>query len=189
MDVVGAVTAGAAGLAAVFGGLNLYVSGQRELNKWTRETLVETFVTFLDASFKNGSACGFLLRKSPPEPERHRLRAAAVAAHDLEAETLTRLRLLAPSRVVRSAEALLDAEHRVATACFSDSLPPVEDLHSLFEPVRQARAQLLESARSTMRLPEAAGTAPFPRNNSWREFRTIVHETAEQDGAAAHDEI
>ena len=36
---LGVATAGAAGLAAVLAGVNLYVSGRRELDKWTREAL------------------------------------------------------------------------------------------------------------------------------------------------------
>jgi hypothetical protein len=51
VNVIGAIAAGAAGLAAVLAGVNLYVSGRRELNKWTRETLVELFVSFLETSF------------------------------------------------------------------------------------------------------------------------------------------
>ena len=50
MNVVGAVTAGAARLAAILAGVNLYVSGRRKMNKWTRETLVGIFVAFLDAT-------------------------------------------------------------------------------------------------------------------------------------------
>ena len=46
------MTGGAAGLAAVLAGVNLYVSGRRELHKWTREALVEALVIFLDTSFK-----------------------------------------------------------------------------------------------------------------------------------------
>jgi hypothetical protein len=50
VDVTGAVTAGAAGLAAILAGVNLYVSGRREVHKWTHEALVEALVIFLDTS-------------------------------------------------------------------------------------------------------------------------------------------
>jgi hypothetical protein len=160
------------------------LSGRRELNKWTRDTLVELFVTFLDASFKQGTACGVLLRTSPPDPDRHRLRTEVVTAHDVEIATLTRLRLLAPPRVVTSALALLETEERVAAACFLESLPPADDLESLFEPVRRARALLLEAARSALRLRNPGGTGHFGRSTSWREFRAILRDAAEQDRTA-----
>jgi hypothetical protein len=137
MTIVGAVTACAAGLAAIFAGANLYLSGRREFNKWTRDTLVELFVTFLDASFKHGSACGVMLRTSPPSSQRHSLQQAAVTAHELEVETLTRLRLLAPAEAVRAAMALLETERQVAAPCFLESVPQHEDPETLFQSVQQ----------------------------------------------------
>jgi hypothetical protein len=181
--VVGAITAGAAGLAAVFAGLNLYLSGRRELNKWTRDTLVELFVAFLDASFKHGSACGALLRTSPPDPQRYRLQATAIAAHNLELETLTRLRLLAPAEAVRAAVALLETEYQEAAPCFLESLPQPEDPESLFEPVRQARARLLGTARSALRLRDVAGTGYFGRSASYRDLRNAHEASTEHNGA------
>ena len=182
--VIGAVTAGAAGLAAVFAGLNLYLSGRRELDKWTRDTLVELFVAFLDASFKHGSACGVVLRTLPRDSQRYHLQKAAIAAHDVELETLTRLRLLAPAEVVRAAMALLEAERRVAAPCFLMSIPQPEEPDILFEPVRQARARLLETARSALKLREVAGTGYFDRSTSWRDFRNVFEASTEQNGVA-----
>jgi hypothetical protein len=183
--VVGAVTAGAAGLAAVFAGLNLYLSGRRELNKWARDTLVELFVAFLDASFKHDGACGVLLRTSPPDSQRHRLQAAAIAAHDLELETLTQLRLLAPAEAVRAAMALLETEYQVAASCFLESSPQPEDPDSLFVPVQQARARFLEAARSALRLRDVAGTGHFARSTMWRDLRSAYETPTEHDGAAS----
>jgi len=51
------VTAGAAGIAALLSGINLYVSGRREEHRWNREALIEAFVTFLGASFTLNAAC------------------------------------------------------------------------------------------------------------------------------------
>jgi hypothetical protein len=101
VDVVGAVTAAAAGLAALLAGVNLYVSGRREIDKWTREALVEALVVFLDASFKQSGPCAsFASLSSPAEGGQH-LRTAVIATHDLQTDTLTRLRLLAPSALSR----------------------------------------------------------------------------------------
>jgi hypothetical protein len=178
-EIVGAVTAGAAGLAAVFAGANLYLSGRRELNRWTRDTLVELFVAFLDASFKHGSACGVILRTSPLDIQRDSLRRAAIAAHDLELETLTRLRLLAPPQAVTAAMALLQCEYLLAAPCFLESVPPPDDPETLLEPVRRARAVLLEAARSALRLQDVSGTGRFDRSTSWREFRNALNPIAE----------
>jgi hypothetical protein len=54
VNVIGAVTAGAAGLAAVLAAINLYLTGRREVHKWTREALVEALVMYLDTSIKQG---------------------------------------------------------------------------------------------------------------------------------------
>jgi hypothetical protein len=87
MNVVGAVTAGAAGLAAVLAGVNLYVSGRREMDKWTRETVVEIFVAFLTASFKHGAVCRSLFRDAPADPGRQHLRADVVAVQQQQRTT------------------------------------------------------------------------------------------------------
>jgi hypothetical protein len=41
-----------------------------------------------------------------------------IATHDLQTDTLTRLRLLAPSRVVTAAEVLHQAEHKLVALSF-----------------------------------------------------------------------
>ena len=84
------------------------------------EAPVEAFVAFMDASFRQSGACRTLTsRGSLPDVERDRLRAAVVEAHDLENDVLTRLRLLAPSRVVEAAQALHEAEHKLVTTAAS----------------------------------------------------------------------
>ena len=46
-----AISAVAATVAAVLAGINIYLTRRGENVKWARETLVETFTEFLDASF------------------------------------------------------------------------------------------------------------------------------------------
>jgi hypothetical protein len=180
MDWVGAVTAGAAGLAAVFAGVNLYLSGRRELDKWTRETLVETIATFLDASFKHASACRSIYRLSPEADELDRLRRASLAAHDLENESLTRLRLLAPSAVVEAARKLIESEYYLSEPCFLSPAP--EDTSDvLIQPVHRNRAQFIEAARSALGLREKAGTGAFDKNVNWRNLRILVEEAQKED--------
>lgn len=187
MSVVGAVTAGAAGLAAVLAAVNLYVSGRRELSRWKRETLVEAFVTFLDASFGQNAACRTLTTSgiTPTGQERNRLRAKVVAAHDIETDTLTRLRLLAPSKVVMAAEALHEAEHRLVAASFAEPVPAAEALEVIRMPVRRARANLLESARATLRLRDTAGITHHHHETGWHEFLSSAH-TGEEGRAPNH---
>jgi hypothetical protein len=172
MDVTAVVTAGAAGLAAVLAGINLYVSGQRELRKWTREALLEVVVTFLDASFSHSSACRVTSPSGPvPEVEWRRLRKAAVVAHHAETNTLTRLRLLAPSKVVRDAEALHETEHELVAVCFAGELPTREELDEALAPVRRAREKFLQSARSALQLSDTAPITHRHRDTGWYEIR------------------
>jgi hypothetical protein len=180
MNWVGAVTAGAAGLAAVLAGANLYISGRRELNKWTRETLVETIAVFLDASFKHTSACRAIFRHSPEIRERNRLRSAILAAHDVENEALTRLRLLASPSVVEAAQTLMDAEYDLAEPCFYNSIP-VDNSDILVRPVNQGRAQFIEAARSALGLREVTGTGSFNTNVNWRNLRALLNEATKED--------
>jgi hypothetical protein len=180
MNVVGAVTAGAAGLAAILSGANLYLSGRRELDKWTRETLVEIFVLFLDASFKQTSASLAIMSELPPQLERNRLRQIILESHDKEKEALTRLRLMAPPRVVESARVLMDSEHALAEPCFMESLP-IDSSADLIERVRQGRTRFLQSARSALGLRVTAGTGDFGETVSWRELRIFFGEGATQE--------
>jgi hypothetical protein len=90
MDVIGAVTAGAAGLAAALSSFNLYISGRPDLHKWRRDALVEAFVKFMQAGFNQTRACHALVMATLPI-DRHSLRGILVNGHDLESEILTRL--------------------------------------------------------------------------------------------------
>jgi hypothetical protein len=117
VDLIGAVTAGAAVLAAALAAVNLYITGRREIHKWTREALVEALVLFLDTSIKQGGMCAAERSwDSLPDSERYRIRRDVIAVHDLQTEILTRLRLLAPSRVVTAAQAVHEAGHELMAA-------------------------------------------------------------------------
>jgi hypothetical protein len=184
VDVTGLVTAGAAGLAAVLAGANLWISGRRELNKWKREALVEAFVTFLDASFKQNGTCTKLTSPGlKTSTERHRLHIAAVEAHDMETDTLTRLRLLAPSRLIAAAEALHEAEHRLVATCFTQPLPLEETLDTVRLAARSARVKLLESARQALRLRDTAAIGHSHRGTGWYEFRSLIEDDPGQQTA------
>jgi hypothetical protein len=104
-----------------------------------------------------------------------------VEAQYLETDTLTRLRLLAPSRVVTAAEALHEAEHKVVDVCFAEPLASAETLESAREPVRRARAQLLESARSTLHLRDTAAIGHHHHDTNWHEFRSITQAASNKE--------
>jgi hypothetical protein len=175
MDVIGSVTAGAAGLAATLAGVNLYLSGRRELDKWIREALMEIFVLFLDASFKHASTCRTILFDVPPPHEADRLRSEILEAHDVATRALTRLRLLAPPSVVKAATTLLNAEYLLAEPCFSQPCSREEALE-LIKAVRRHRTKLLESTRSALGLRQAKGTGGFELNLSWRDLHRRLNE-------------
>jgi hypothetical protein len=99
----------------------------------------------------------------------------------MEVDALTRLRLLATSRVVRAAQALLEAEHTLATACFADPLPPTEDHESLLKSVRQARTHFVEAARSALQLRDPTGSDHYGSFTSWHEMRAIIRDAEKQD--------
>ena len=65
------LTAGAASVAALLSGVNLYVSGRREEQRWNREALIEAFVTFVGASFSFNAACtaGGRVGRNDQEPQ------------------------------------------------------------------------------------------------------------------------
>lgn len=176
MDLIGAVTAGAASLAAVLAGVNLYVSGRRELHKWTREALVEALVVFLDTSIKQSGLCANAASLSSlPDSERNRLRRAVIATHDLQTETLTRLRLLAPSHVVTAAEALHRAGHELVFICFIEPMQSTEANKSTLLLVQHTRQRFLDSARSTLRLSDTAAIGHGKSNTGWHEFRSSTY--------------
>lgn len=181
MNIIGSVTAAAAGLAAVLAGANLYLSGRREVDKWIRETLMEIFVLFLDASFKHASLCRtVLVDVTPSQPELNRLRSDILEAHDVATRGLTHLRLLAPPAVVEAATELLNAEYLLAKPCFSEPSSREEALE-LIRTVRKRRAQMLESTRSALGLRETKGTGDFELNLSWRDLRKRLNDATTEE--------
>ena len=173
MNLIGAVTAGAAVAAAILSGVNLYLSGRRELNKWTRESLINVLAIFLDASFKHASACRSIFRLAPTQDEVKRLRKAIIAAHEIENEQLTRLRLLAPPSVVTTAQKLKESEYYLAEPCFL-SFNPDDSSDVLIQPVWRCRANFIKAARAALGLREAAGTGSYDKDVQWRNLRHLL---------------
>jgi hypothetical protein len=177
MDVIGAVTAAAAGLAAALSGFNLYVSGRRDFHKWRRDALVEAFVTFMQAGFNQTRAC-HAIATATMSFDRDHLREIVVNGHDLESETLTRIRLLAPASVVKAAEMVHEAIHKQVEVFFAEPLPAAEIRDSSEMLVRHARTQFLDASRSALRLGATYIIEHPYRGTGWYEFRPLTGRSA-----------
>ncbi len=184
MNVVGYITAAAAGLAAILSGINLWLSGRRELNRWAREALVEALVSFFDTSFKLRSSCRELIFLAHnKDSEAATIRRSIVAAHDYETDTLTRLRLLAPSRVVKAAEILHEADHAIIDAYYAES--PQNEFEQALSNARSARIEFISAARFAFRLRDTAPIQHRHEGTSWWRFRDSTPALTDNQDARA----
>jgi hypothetical protein len=174
MDVVGTVTAGAAGLAALLSAVNLYISGQRETQKWKRDSLVELLVISFDTSWRIRSLCMSLAADSDHGKRIELLKEISVN-HKIETDTLTRLRLLAPSRVVRAAEALHEAGHKLVDASLDQPIES-EKTDSAHEKLHRVRAEFITAARAAIHLRDPAPVGHRHAGTRWNDLLTEVNE-------------
>ena len=192
MDWVGIVSAAAAGLAAILAGVNLYISDRRDLNKWTRETLIETLTLFLDASFGYASACRNLFRLSPEGREVNSMRRVILAQHDAEANALTRLRILAPPSVVENEVKLLEAEYHLAEPCFVDPASidvSLETYYALIGPVHENRALFIQAIRASLGLRHISGTGTIESNVRWSKLRNALSAAEMEAGTGEQEHL
>jgi hypothetical protein len=158
-DPTSLVSAGAASLAALLAGVNLYLSGRRERHKWAREALVEVFFTFLSASFDIGSACRRLVRArldgAAPE-ELGDLVKRIDELHQVQTAALTRIRLLASGGAVESAvglhladHAVVDLARRTEESLAEDEFRSCRELRAY----RAARDDFVLAAKKAMGIP------------------------------------
>ena len=173
MDWVGVIAAGAAGLAAVLSGVNLYISGRRALDQWTRDSLLETFTVLLQASYEFATACRTILRDPPSVEKRERLHLEMLEAHAAEAQALTRLRLVGTPSAVNAARALFEAEYHLGEPCYSEQIL-LGQYDELIKPVHAHREQFIEAARAALGLRVTSGTGSFDKNVSWQNLRSLV---------------
>lgn len=104
------ISAIAAAIAALLAGLTLYTSGRRD-PRWVRDSLIDSYVAYLDASFESAGPSALNARLTGDETAAADYRRQASAAHRRQNDTLTRLRILAPAYVVEAAERLHEADH------------------------------------------------------------------------------
>lgn len=150
-DLIAAV---AATIAAILGAVSLWLSGNREERKWRRDELVGTVVAFLDSSF---AAPGeYSLEKFqrghylPSDAQNHEQK------HQEMLSALTRLRVLAPPNMIRSAETIhaCDNERRMMLSNSVNQLD-VEQWHDAGKMRNAARLRFLSEARKTLKLGPA----------------------------------
>jgi hypothetical protein len=135
-------------VAAVLSGPTLVVTSRRDERRWRREAIIDTLVIFLDASFVRGT------RGTVPADIAKRRR-ASVEAHDRQLDALTRLRLLAPNKVVVAAEQLHQADHEVHDRAFADQQLSEHQLTPVREAQARARNNLLDASRTALGLGPA----------------------------------
>jgi hypothetical protein len=146
----------AATAAAVFAGVNLFISGRREHRQWARQALVESLVAFMNASFDVGRACRQLkARASEQERQKFKQETEAVL-HEAQLPILTRLRLLSPPRVANAAHAVHAQDHvRISIALEvskrQDSVPS-DIRETAQEKLREARLSMINEARRALHL-------------------------------------
>jgi hypothetical protein len=153
------ITGVAAVLAATLSGVTLWTTGRREERRWRREALLDTIVEFLDGSFDlPGNQAYNQLRagadlNSLPDSTAVNLRRCASA--------LTRLRVLASSHVVTTAERVHNIDDRAITLLLkSETVPSMPDWLEITDRRREAREAFLDAARDALGLDSSAGLAP-----------------------------
>jgi hypothetical protein len=164
-DWAGWATLIAAIAAALLSGASLFLSGRREDLRWKREVLVETMVSFFDASFDSIDTTAFKARQDGEELEWHRER--YLNAHAVELQALTRLRFLAKPKVLQRVFELHDIEDGIYSAVFNVGTP-LDASHwaDLVERRRVARTNLFNASRRNLGLRRtlpvwpALGTGP-----------------------------
>ncbi|MFF0631298.1 hypothetical protein ACFYTS_02225 [Nocardia sp. NPDC004151] len=163
MSVVPSViSAVAASIAAVLAGITLYISGRRENRKWLRESLIDAYVGYLDASFGSGGAYARIARVEGHDASMFtEMRTRTNDAYDAQAVVLTRLRLIAPRSVVSAAEALHLADYGVMHATFDRQQPPTDDdaWIAARDEQHRAREHFIRVTRQSLRLGQGSSVA------------------------------
>lgn len=134
------------------------VTNKRDDNKWQRDALLEAMVRFLDGSFARYSEQAFGIRRGQWQSgalsdsgdfERYIVRAKS--GHRQQNAALTRLRLLAPSEVVESAEDLAASDHNLEQ-WFDNPNDDHDSWESLNADRQARRAHFIQTYRSHFRL-------------------------------------
>ena len=149
ISAVGAV------VAAFLSGMSLLVLGRRENVRWRREALVDTVVSFIDASFTMPGHGA--LRRAQSGNFSAEDREEVLQADQRAGQALSRLRVIATAETVQAAELIHALDNRKARMVLTAQVAFDEDewTRTSIER-REARVALLTAARRELRLGPAS---------------------------------
>ncbi|MEV0539260.1 hypothetical protein [Nocardia salmonicida] len=145
------LSAVAATLAAVLSCGTLYVTGRREQQRWLRESLIEAYVEYLEASFAGRPAKTLEARLENDETGISGQRENSETARRRAMASLTRLRLIAPRKVIEAAENLHLADVEAMAVAFKGPLPPDETWHAARKHQLACRDTFIDAVRRSLR--------------------------------------
>ncbi len=150
-DILAGVAATA---AALFSGATLVLVPGRERQKWIRETSVDSYEAFLNDSFESGRICADARRilargDQLPDDLRHRTR----ELRDRKNQHRSRLRLLAPTSVIRAMTGVHEADDQVVDLAFQHPLCPHPQWQAAIEGRKAARQAFVNAVRGALKLP------------------------------------
>jgi hypothetical protein len=143
------LSAVAATIAAVLAAITLHVTGRREHRRWLRESLVESYLNYLNASFDAPGSSALTVRQPAALAK---CRREAAEAHDRQLATLTRLRVIAPQGVVKAAEALHEADHAVTVLALKEDATADDAWNQSRDEQWSARSTFVDQARRSLGL-------------------------------------
>lgn len=110
---------------------------------------------FLDSTFKGAPGDAFELVRQGKSPEKYRQ--GAIDSHAVMVDSITKLRMLANLRVVRTAEEFHSVQDRIYDAIYKPSDPPmpVHDFNALKAQRIALRNQFIKLARRNLGLSGA----------------------------------
>ncbi len=146
------ISAVAAAIAALLAGLTLYTSGRRDHRRWLRDSLVDSYVAYLDASFGSAGPGALQARLTGDEGGAASYRKQAAEAHSRQNDTLTRLRILAPANVIKAAEQLGAADRDVTSAALDARFEGDPSWDEVRAEQSSARKAFLNEARRSLEL-------------------------------------
>jgi hypothetical protein len=151
------VAAIAATVAAILSGIALWLGGAREERKWRRDALVDTVVQFLDASFAGPGTSLLDKRRDSTLTDQDLEKVDEV--HRASLTALTRLRVLASTKLVACAEELHGADDYAYDIVLGNLELPDREEWDAYQTARwNIRHSVLDAARRDLGL----GKAKFP---------------------------
>ncbi|CAM4503569.1 hypothetical protein NONI108955_37265 [Nocardia ninae] len=155
----------AATLAAILSFGTLYVTGRREHRRWLRDSLVEAYVEYVEASFATRSPRTLELRAADDHAGLVEQKESSDAACRRAMTSLTRLRLIAPREVVAAAEQLHFADVDAMTVAFNGPVPPDETWHVARRHQQECRDRFIGEVRKSLGVGKPADISP---GRAWR---------------------